>query len=95
MDRGYSTLERVLAELAIELLLALDDLPEDQIELDTAVKLQESIAGDIQRLDAEGQARFVAIVGDVARDWDNDDWAPSGERARQALKGLGLSTGPP
>ena len=43
MDRSYSTLERALAELAVELVLIFEDLPEDQIELDTAVKLQESI----------------------------------------------------
>lgn len=90
MDRSYSTLERALAELAVELVLIFEDLPEDQIELDTAVKLQESIAAAIQELDAEAQARFVAIVTDFAREWDDDEWAVSGDRARGVLEGLGV-----
>jgi hypothetical protein len=85
MDRAYSTLERALAQLIVELVLILEDLPEDQIELDTSVKLQEDIAATIQELDPEGQTRFVTIVNDLAREWDDDEWAGSGERAREVL----------
>ena len=89
MDRAYSTLERALAQLVVELVLILEDLPEDQIELDTAVKLQEDIAATVQELDSEGQTQFVTIVNDFAREWDDDEWAVSGERAKKCSRGWG------
>ena len=83
-------LERVLVEQTLEFFLILDDLPDDEIDPDIAVKLAEGIAGDLQQLDRASRERLVAIALEVAGDWDRDEWIASGDRLRGVLESLDL-----
>ena len=70
--------------------MILEDLPDEEIDPDTAVRLLEGIASTVQDLDAESRARFVAIGHHVADAWDRDEWHQHGDRVRVVMANLGL-----
>jgi hypothetical protein len=82
-------LERALIESLLAFVLILEDLPDDEIDPDTAVRLLEGIASTVQEMDAESRVRFAAIGHDVADAWDGDEWHHP-DRLRMALASLGL-----
>ena len=63
-------LELALVRHALELFEILDDLPEEQIELGTAVRLQEDIAHLVNSLGPEDRAQFFTIGEQLAREAD-------------------------
>ena len=70
--------------------MIIEDLPDDEIDPDTAVRLLEDIASTVQELDDVSRARFVAIGHQVADAWDRDEWHQPGDRVRVAMANMGL-----
>ncbi len=87
-SRQPTSLERSLAGALIDLLLAIDGLPDDQIDLSIAVKLEEDVGATVHGLSTEDQELFVRIgiaLADVA-----DARGRNGDAIREALRDLGL-----
>jgi hypothetical protein len=90
MDTQPTALERALVANTLEMLLILEDLPEDEIALRTATNLMEGIASVVQELDDASRARFVAIALELAVEWDAKPWSSTGQRLRESLADFGL-----
>ena len=68
--RASTSLERALVRHALELLWILDDLPEEQIELETAAQLQDDIAALVDGLDHDDRTTFFSIAEHLAQEAD-------------------------
>jgi hypothetical protein len=89
VDETVTALERALVDHLLELSWVLDDMPEDQIELETAVKLLEDIAALVGRLESADRARFASIARQLAVDAE----PARAKKIRDAMDSMGLSDG--
>jgi predicted HAD superfamily Cof-like phosphohydrolase len=82
-------MERAFVRLALEMLVSLEALPEEQIELRTAVQLEEDIADVVCSLSAEDRQIFVQAAETLAEEADQAGWG-RGTLIREALAALEL-----
>jgi hypothetical protein len=85
-DLPETTLERALVDYVLELSWILDDLPDHQMDPDTAVKVQEDIAALVNLLAPWDQARFLKIGTRLAAEAD----PARARRIREAIDAIGL-----
>jgi hypothetical protein len=88
-DRKPTSLERATVGELLTLLLWIESLPDDEIELDTAVKIEEDIAAVVNGLDDTDRLTFVQIARSLADDADCSGCG-GGDDLRRALVDLGL-----
>lgn len=90
MNDDMSTpLERALVGELLTVLDWIESLPDDEIDPDTAVKIQEDIAAVVQGLGDDERARFVAVASSLADEADASR-PGAGDAFRQALDAMGL-----
>ena len=92
MEPPATPLELLLVEQTLVFLMLLNDLPDDEIDPDIAVKVAEGIVSDLHELDEPSRERFVGIARELAATWDRDEWhAPTGgDRLRIVVQSLEL-----
>ena len=82
-------MERALVGLALGMLASLEALPEEQIELRTAVQLEEDIGYVVHALSSEDRQIFIKAAETLAE--EADQASPGrGTRIREALAALEL-----
>lgn len=87
--RRPSSIDRALVGLALDMLNWLEDLPEEQIELETVVQLEENIAYVVGGLSPGDRELFIQAAKTVAK--VRDQTTPgSGRRLLEALAALDL-----
>jgi hypothetical protein len=91
-DRQPTSLERILARHVIELLLILEDLPEDQIDADTAVQLLEDVGAMTDQLSPLDQGIFLSIARDLADEVEATSGPRRADRMRKAIAALAISS---
>ena len=69
LDPPATPLERALVKHLAESLFIYEDLPEDQLELEIAVKLGEAAVAVIRDLDAPSRERFRDLADELAEHW--------------------------
>ncbi|MEU6425077.1 hypothetical protein ABZ860_04205 [Microbispora sp. NPDC046973] len=56
----------VLAGLVVDVVWFLDGCEDDEVDLDSAVQMMESVSGVLQRLPQEQRDRFLKVLRDLA-----------------------------
>ena len=88
-DREASSLERVMVGELLTVLMWIESQPDDEIDPDTAVKIEEDIAAVAQSLGDDDRAKFRLIAMSLA-DEANASRSRAGEGFREALDAMGL-----
>jgi len=88
-DTDGTALERAMVGELLTVSAWIESLPDDQIDLDAAVKIQEDIAFVIDGLDDMDRATFVRIARTLADERDASR-PGDGDGIRQSLVAFGL-----
>jgi hypothetical protein len=88
-DLETTALERAMVKELLVLSMWIESLPDDTIDIDEAVKIQEDIAFAIEQLDEADRSKFVAIATQVAAEADASR-PGEGEAIREALAAFWL-----
>jgi hypothetical protein len=88
-ERVPTSLEQAMVRELITLSVWIESLPDDRIDLDESVKLQEDITAVVQELGEADRATFVSIVTSLAAEHDARE-SGGGDAFREALEALGL-----
>jgi hypothetical protein len=83
-----TTLELALVAHVLEMLVVIEGLPEERIELDTAVAMEEDIGATLQGLTEQDRQKVRRIALSLAD--EADATGRSGAGLRQALDWIGL-----
>ena len=87
-DEG-TAFERALVGELLMVLNWIEALPDEEIDPDTAVKIEEDIAAVVHGLGDDARARFVAIASSLADEADASR-PGAGDGFREALDAMGL-----
>jgi hypothetical protein len=88
-DHEATSLERAMVAELLTILKWIEALPDDEIDPDTAVKIEEDIGAVVQGLGEEDRARFVSIATLLA-DEASVSRPGAGDGFRDALDAMGL-----
>jgi hypothetical protein len=88
-ENEATALERALVGELLTVLNWIETLPDDEIDPDTAVKIEEDITAVAQGLGEDDRAKFVSIAGILADEADATR-PGAGDSFREALDAMGL-----
>jgi hypothetical protein len=88
-DTDGTALERAMVSELLTVSAWIESLPDDQIDIDVAVKMQEDIAFVIDRLSDEDRQTFVHIATGLADERDASR-PGDGDEVRRSLVAFGL-----